>query len=239
MPVIVAIRRCPRSCRWRTAAIAPPSLSDITTSTDVALEVHVDADAGDLRARQAAHLGVLGVEPDQRAAVDVVVAGALEVGVRAVPVARPLGREQQQVEALGPDALLEPAEHLMEERMLKVRMTLARLHEHADDVAALGDEAAGGRGGRVVELAGEAHDALARLGTHVGIAVQRARDGADRHAADPGQLLDCDSLVHVPKTVLETVGGSMHGVWQNVKREPRRRPATGASGGEDQVTGGP
>ena len=37
----------------------------------------------------------------------------------------------------------------------------------------------------------------------------------------------------VPKTVLETVGGSMHGVWQNVKRELRRRrePQAGARGG--------
>ena len=96
------------------------------------------ADARDLRAREPAHLGVVGVEPDQRAAVDVVVTRALEVGVRAVAVAGTLGGEQQQVEALGADALLEPAEHLVEERVLQVRMALARLHEHADDVASAG-----------------------------------------------------------------------------------------------------
>ena len=99
MPVMVAIRRCPSSCRWRTAAAAPPSLSDITTSVRGPSSCHVDADAGDLRAREPAHLGVVGIEPDQRAAVDVVVARALEVGVRAVAVAGPLGGEQQQVEA--------------------------------------------------------------------------------------------------------------------------------------------
>ena len=33
----------------------------------------------------------------------------------------------------------------------------------------------------------------------------------------PGELADSDSFFHVPKTVLETVGGSMHGLWQNVK----------------------
>ena len=53
-------------------------------------------------------------------------ARALEVGVRAVAVAGALGGEQQQVEATGADALLEPAEHLVEERVLEVRMALAR-----------------------------------------------------------------------------------------------------------------
>ena len=137
-----------------------------------ALELHVDRDAGDLPAHEPPHLVVVGVEPDQRAAVDVVVAGALEVGVRAVAAAGALGREQQQVEAFAADALLEPAEDLVEERVLKVRMTLARLHEHADDVRALGDERTGRGGRRVVELGREAHDALARLGTHVGVAVE-------------------------------------------------------------------
>ena len=138
-----------------------------------ALELHVDADAGHLGAREPAHLGVVGIEPDQRAAVDVVVTGALEVGVRAVAAA---GRSEANSSRSKPsraDALLEPAEHLVEERVLQVRMALARLHEHADDVRALGDERAGRGGGRVVELAGEAHDALARLGTHVGVAVER------------------------------------------------------------------
>jgi hypothetical protein len=31
----------------------------------------------------------------------------------------------------------------------------------------------------------------------------------------------------VPKTVLETVGGSMHGAWQNVKRQARKPPGGG------------
>ena len=118
-----------------------------------ALELHVDADAGDLRAHEPAHLGVRRVEADQRAAVDAVVTGALEVGVRAVAAAGALGGEQQQVEALGADALLEPAEHLVEERVLEVGMALAGLHEHADDVRALGDQAARRGGRRVVELA--------------------------------------------------------------------------------------
>ena len=59
------------------------------------------ADAGDLPADQALHLLVGRVEADQRAGVDAVVARALEVGVRAVAAAGPLGGEEQQVEALG------------------------------------------------------------------------------------------------------------------------------------------
>ena len=73
--------------------------------------------------------------------------------MRAVAAAGALGGEQQQVEAAGPDALLEPAEHLVEERVLEVRMALPGLHEHADDVRALGDQRAGRGGRRVVELA--------------------------------------------------------------------------------------
>ena len=152
IPVTVAIRRCPRPYRWRTAVAAPASLSDIDDLGARAFELHVDRDAGDLRARRAGAPPRRRVEPDQRAAVDAVVAGALEVGVRAVAVARALGGEQQQVEARGADALLEPAEDLVEERVLEVRMALAGLQEHADDVRALGDQAARGGGGRVVEL---------------------------------------------------------------------------------------
>ena len=139
MPVIVAIRRCPRLCRWRTARAAPSSLSDITTSCAGPSSSHVDADRRDIRAHEPAHLGVLGVGAHQRDAVDVVVAGALEVGVRAVAVAGTLGGEQQQVEAAGADVLLEPDEHLVEERVLQVGVALARLQEDADHVAALGD----------------------------------------------------------------------------------------------------
>ena len=126
MPVMVAIRRCPSSCRWRTAAARAALVVGHHDLGRRALELHVDADAGDLGAREPAHLGVVGVEADQRAAVDVVVAGALEIGVRAVAAAGALGGEQQQVEATGADALLEPAEHLVEERVLEVRVALAR-----------------------------------------------------------------------------------------------------------------
>ena len=132
--MIVAIRRCPSSCRWRTAVTAPLSLSDITTSVRGPSSSMSIATQRDLPAHEPAHLRGRRVEADQRAAVDVVMARALEVGVRAVAAARPLGREQQQVEALGADALLEPAEHLVEERVLEVGMALAGLHEHADDV---------------------------------------------------------------------------------------------------------
>ncbi len=94
--------------------------------------------------------------------------------MRAVAVAGPLGGEQQQVEALGADALLEAAEDLVEERVLEVGVALAGLHEHADHVRALGDQAARRRGGRVIELLREPHDPFAGLRAHVGIAVERA-----------------------------------------------------------------
>ena len=61
----------------------------------------------------------------------------------------------------------------MEERVLQVGVALAGLEEDADHVRALGDEGAGGGGRRVVELRGEPHDPLARLGVDVGVAVQR------------------------------------------------------------------
>jgi hypothetical protein len=70
--------------------------------------------------------------------------------------------------------VLEADEHLVEERVLQVRVALAGLQEDADHVRALGHEAAGRGGRRVVELAGEAHDPLARLRVDVGVAVQRA-----------------------------------------------------------------
>src|SRR5919205_860622 len=76
-------------------------------------------------------------------------------------VAGVLGGEQQQVDPAGADRVLEADQHLVEERVLQVGVALAGLEEDADDVRALGDEAAG-RGGRgVVELAREADDALA------------------------------------------------------------------------------
>ena len=45
-----------------------------------------------------------------------------------------LGREQQQVVAAGADRVLEPDEHLVEERVLQVGVALAGLEEHADHV---------------------------------------------------------------------------------------------------------
>src|SRR3712207_8328001 len=65
-----------------------------------------------------------------RSAVDVVVAGALEVGVRAVTVAGPSGGEQQKVEAARSDPPLEPPEHFVEEPVLEVR----RSEEHTSEL---------------------------------------------------------------------------------------------------------
>jgi hypothetical protein len=125
-----------------------------------------------------------------------VVARALEEGVIAVAVARPLAGEQQQVIAPGADGVLEPHQDLVEERVAeRVGVALAGLQEDADEVRALRDEAA--RGGRrgVVELLGETDDPLARLRVDVRVAVQRPRHGADGHAAEACELPDCDSFV--------------------------------------------
>jgi hypothetical protein len=114
--------------------------------------------------------------------------------VRAVAVARVLAGEQQQVVALGADLVLEPDQHLVEERVLQVRVALARLEEDPDDVRALRDEAARGRRRRVVELPRQAHDPFACLRADVGVAVERARHGSDRDPAQVGQLPDGHSV---------------------------------------------
>ena len=155
-----------------------------------ALELEVDADRGDVRAHQPARLGVLLVGAHEHRAVDVVVAAALEVGVRAVAVAGPLRGEDQEVVAGAAGVLLEPAEHLVEERVVDVGVPLPRLEEDADDVRALGDERARRGGGRVVELLGDPHDPLAGLLAHVGVAVERTRYGADGDAGEAGKLVD-------------------------------------------------
>ena len=114
---MVAIRRCPSSCRCRMARAIPDLLSEITNSVAGPDELDVDADAGQVGAHQPADLGVLGIDVHEHDAGDVVVAGALEVGVVAVAVAGPLAGEEQQVVAAGADRVLEPDEHLVEERV--------------------------------------------------------------------------------------------------------------------------
>jgi hypothetical protein len=98
---------------------------------------------------------------------------ALEEGVIAVAVAGPLAGEQQQVVAAGADGVLQPHQHLVEERVAEgVRMALAGLQEDADQVRALRDQAAGGGRRRVVELLGQADDPLARVRVDVRVAVE-------------------------------------------------------------------
>src|SRR4029078_9752117 len=109
---------------------------------------------------------------------------------RAEAVAAPLRREDEEVVAGAAGVLLEPAEHLVEERVVDVRVPLPRLEEDADHVAALGDERARRGGGRVVELLGDPHDALAGLLAHVLVAVERTRYGADGDARETGELVD-------------------------------------------------
>ena len=153
----MAMRRWPELVQMADGqARRPSALSDITNSVRGPVELDVDADAGQVGAHEPADLGVLGVDAHEHDAVDVVVARALEVGVVAVAVAGPLAGEQQQVVAARRRCcVLEPDEHLVEERVLEVGVALAGLEEDADHVRALGDERAGRGGGRVVELLGE------------------------------------------------------------------------------------
>src|SRR5919109_1576650 len=137
-------------------------------------------------------------------------AGALEVRVLAVSVARMLRGEEQQVVAARADRVLESDEHLVEERVLQIGVALAGLEEDADHVRALGLEAARRRGGRVVELARQPHDPLARLCPDVGVAVQRARHSADRDAARLGQPADSDAFLgHLRKRFWTVAGDSL------------------------------
>ena len=174
-----------------------------------ALELDVDADRGDVGAHEPAHLGVVGVEAHEDRAVDVVVAAALEVGVRPEAVAGTLGGEHEQVVAGRAGELLDAAEHLVEERVLEVGVPLPRLEEDADDVRALGDQRAGRGARRVVELLGDPHDPLARLGAHVGVAVERPRDGADGDAAEAGELVDVGSGRRHQKRFWRAAGGTV------------------------------
>ena len=174
-------------------------------------ELDVDAHAGQVGADQAADLGVLGVDVHEHDAGDVVVARALEEGVVAVAVAGTLAGEEQQVVAARADGVLEPDEHLVEEGVAeRIGVALAGLEEDADQMRALRDEAAGrGRRG-VVELLREADDPLAGVRVDVRVAVQRPGDGADRHAAQAGQLSDCHSLISHRKRFWKCGAQSKH-----------------------------
>ena len=199
-------------------------------------ELDVDADAGQVGADEAADLGVLGVDVHEHDAGDVVMARALEEGVVAVAVAGALAGEQQQVVAAGADGVLEPDEHLVEEGVAeRVGVALAGLEEDADQMRALRDEAAGRRCGRVVELLRQADDPLAGVGVDVRVAVQRPGDGADRHAAQAGQLSDCHSLISHRKRFWNCGAQSKHND-QGVVKAPVDFRAVGALPGSAAVT---
>jgi hypothetical protein len=147
---------------------------------------------------------VLGIDVHEHDAGDVVVARALEEGVDRRSRCRALAGEEQQVVAAGADGVLEPDQHLVEERVAEgIGVALAGLEEDADQMRALRDEAARRRRRGVVELLRQPDDPLARLGVDVRVAVQRPGDRADRHAAQACQLSDCHSLIGHRKRFLE------------------------------------
>ena len=104
------------------------------TSTGPGAQVDVDADAGHLRADQPADLGVVGRHAHQHHAVDVPVPAPVQVGLVDETVTGPPGHEQQQVVAAVAGGLLQPVDHLVEERVLEVGLVAAGLEEHAGDV---------------------------------------------------------------------------------------------------------
>jgi hypothetical protein len=149
-------------------------------------ERHVHPDARDVGAQEPLDLGISRVHAHEHGSVDAVVAGPLQVGVRAVAVAGLLAGEEEQVEARRADHVLQPAKHLVEERVLDVGVALTRLEEDTDHVGALHHQRPRRRGWRVIELLGEPDHALPRLRADVGVAVQRPRDGPHGDTADAG-----------------------------------------------------
>ena len=63
IPVTVAIRLCPSSCRWRTAVGRAGLVVGHDDLGARALELHVDRDAGDLRAHETLDFLVVGSRP--------------------------------------------------------------------------------------------------------------------------------------------------------------------------------
>ena len=66
----VAIRRCPSPCRWRTASLAPATLSRGDVTHPLPGDVEVDRDGRDLALEQPGELRLTPVDTHQEQAVD-------------------------------------------------------------------------------------------------------------------------------------------------------------------------
>ena len=133
---------------------------------------------------QARGEGILAVEADQDRAVDVagrqVVAGSADVGRR-------VRHEQDQLEVAGGQLQADAAQDAWEERVAE--QPAGRLgDDHADRVAAAGDQAAGGPVGDVAEVLDGGLDVAADVWADPRRAVDDARDGRPRDAGQEGDL---------------------------------------------------
>ncbi len=84
----------------------------------------------------------------------------------------------------GPDAALEPDEHLLEERVADVGVLHTGEEDDAEELRPLLHERPSRGARRVVELLGGREHALPGRVAHVVVAVEDAGDGRDRHSAE-------------------------------------------------------
>ena len=179
-----------------------PSAADVVrrdVGGAAADDVEVDGHQWDPRLDQALDLGVLPVDAHQQDAVHSVMARPSDVRVgAAVARSRLLGREQEQVVSVGPDAALEADEHLLEEGVADVGTLHTGEQDDAEELRPLRDERPSGGARRVVQLLGDREDALPGGVAHVVVAVEDAGDGGDRHSA---ALRDFPDVADLPPPV--------------------------------------
>ena len=158
-------------------------------------DFEVDADQRDVRLDELRDLGIFGVDAHEHDPVDVVVARAPEIRVRAVAAgARLLGREQQDVIAARADSVLHTDEDILEERVADVGVLAACEEDDADQLGAAPRERPGGGTGCVVERARGRENTLFRRCAHVVIAVEDPRDRGYGDAASFGYFTDSARL---------------------------------------------
>jgi len=102
--------------------------------------------------------------------------------------------EQQQVVALGARVRAQRADDLVQHDGAVI------VDEHAEQAAAVPAHAARQRIGRVIQLRGGGHDALARLGRHITRAADRARCRDRGHAREPGDFTEFADFTHGGKS---------------------------------------
>ena len=151
-------------------------------------DVEVDCDSRDAALEQSGELRLTAVDAHQDQAVDPVVERAPEEFLRSI------GGEDEQVVAELARGVLQPRQHVLEERVADVGMVGARVQHDPQNLGAAGDERARGRTGDVLERGRLREHAFTCLVAHLRRAVENARDGRNGHAASSRYLADVRDL---------------------------------------------